>query len=112
MKKPPSFKPVSPGVLPQYSYFNNVWCQTTLTVITGPKGILGCFHVQEMSSFFRSVPIGGAVLACFKNCSLLMEHSCGRLSSLRMSDRITTKLIGLSVSGIFFVMLVLNAITG
>jgi hypothetical protein len=34
------------------------------------------------------------------------------LSSPAMQDRVTTKLIGLSVSGIFFAMLVLNAITG
>jgi hypothetical protein len=33
-------------------------------------------------------------------------------SSLAMNDRTTTKLIGLSLSGIFFAMLVLNAIAG
>jgi hypothetical protein len=33
-------------------------------------------------------------------------------SSLAMNDRATTKFIGLSVSGIFFVMLMLNAFVG
>jgi hypothetical protein len=32
------------------------------------------------------------------------------VSSLAMNDRATSKVIGLSVSGIFFVMLILNAI--
>jgi hypothetical protein len=38
-------------------------------------------------------------------------HAATRFSQV-MSDRITTRLIGLSLSGIFFAMLMLNAITG
>jgi hypothetical protein len=34
------------------------------------------------------------------------------LSSLRMSDRATTQMIGLSLSGILFAMLILNAFAG
>jgi hypothetical protein len=40
-----------------------------------------------------------------------MEHSSDILVLVAMSERATTKLIGLSVSGIFLVMLMLNAVT-
>jgi len=40
-----------------------------------------------------------------------MEHSSDTFVLVAMSERTTTKLIGLSVSGIFLVMLMLNAVT-
>jgi hypothetical protein len=40
-----------------------------------------------------------------------MEHSSAVLVFVSMSEGATTKLIGLSVSGIFLVMLMLNAVT-
>jgi hypothetical protein len=40
-----------------------------------------------------------------------MEHSSDTFVLVAMSERATTKLIGLSVSGIFLVMLMLNAVT-
>jgi hypothetical protein len=40
-----------------------------------------------------------------------MEHSSDILVFVSMSEGATTKLIGLSVSGIFLVMLMLNAVT-
>jgi hypothetical protein len=43
--------------------------------------------------------------------SAFMEHSSDILVFVSMSERATTKLIGLSVSGIFLVMLMLNAVT-
>ena len=40
-----------------------------------------------------------------------MEHSSDILVFVSMSEGATTKLVGLSVSGIFLVMLMLNAVT-
>ncbi|MFZ0355157.1 MAG: hypothetical protein WCB32_02180 [Pseudolabrys sp.] len=41
---------------------------------------------------------------------MFWEHSSDISVLVAMSERATTKLIGLSVSGIFLVMLVLNAV--
>ena len=52
---------VGPGVVSRVRQFNNLRCQTSLTVITGAKGIFLDCQTKQSSLFLRKQTFGGAI---------------------------------------------------